>query len=583
MLIFARRNLVPRDLPGNRLCVLLEGSWAEETTLRQSLDEQIDAPRFEYLDEQAEQLAERIVASAVTGEADAPNFADLNVLRLRYAALKWLRPIVYFGDLQAKWVMSHVDLFVAAERDAEYIALFQALARRHGLTVRVHEQPGTTAAKPSSSAPSNPWWREALGRFGTWPAVAGKPTARTLFVGNPRLLDGVCDELLSRGGAAAWLYDRFAVRAWVQRLGSGVAWLTCDETSPTANRFPPQLLRNPIVHADVDLSDVVEAWYRTWRFALGSTQTRQWRRVSEHFAAQDFRRVVVDEDQTPLNRIVVRMAALQGVPSHVVQHGVCGVRFGYAPLAADRICAWDDGSRRQLETWRVAADRIVVTGSPYQEAFVHESLESRRRLRANREHAPRRKQIALIAVTPPRDERPDAISFHLTSRTHVEMLRAVCAAVAELADAELVVKLHPRAVGCDSLSAQALGDFPQLRHRVVTRESLSQTLADADCVISCASTGGLDAAAGGIPVVQVLPRGSGNVNPAEWYGLLGTARSLEELRPLLARALAAGVTEVTPPPFVAARRIVDSFDEAPPPASPPDDDEKSEPSRQRPR
>jgi hypothetical protein len=65
------------------------------------------------------------------------------------------------------------------------------------------------------------------------------------------------------------------------------------------------------------------------------------------------------------------------------------------------------------------------------------------------------------------------------------------------------------------------------------RERLADLVAAADCVLSCASSAGIEAARAGRPVIQLLPAGSGNILPAEWYGLRGSARSLEELRQLL--------------------------------------------------
>ncbi|MBL9083321.1 MAG: hypothetical protein JNK76_16015, partial [Planctomycetales bacterium] len=49
------------------------------------------------------------------------------------------------------------------------------------------------------------------------------------------------------------------------------------------------------------------------------------------------------------------------------------------------------------------------------------------------------------------------------------------------------------------------------------------------------------------PVVQILPEGSGDMIPAAWYGMLGSARSLAELRPLLAQALATPRPAKLPP------------------------------------
>jgi len=97
--------------------------------------------------------------------------------------------------------------------------------------------------------------------------------------------------------------------------------------------------------------------------------------------------------------------------------------------------------------------------------------------------------------------------------------------------------MHPRAPHDPEL-VQALRSFPRLRNKVLVAAPLHEVLATADCVLSCVSSAGIEAAAAGLPVVQLLPQGSGSILPADWYGLLGSARTLDELRPLLREALA---------------------------------------------
>ena len=74
-----------------------------------------------------------------------------------------------------------------------------------------------------------------------------------------------------------------------------------------------------------------------------------------------------------------------------------------------------------------------------------------------------------------------------------------------------------------------------------TQPSLDRILPNVDVVLSCGSTGGIEAAALGWPVIQLLPSGSGDLLPAEASGLLGTARGEAELAFLLPLALQRGV------------------------------------------
>ncbi|MBN8626766.1 MAG: hypothetical protein J0M17_14890 [Planctomycetes bacterium] len=555
--VFARRTLVPPDFSATAPALLLEGSWPEDAPYRHALDDLIASPQFEHLDRDAQRLVEQLATAAAPTGADQPNFTDVNTLKLRYAAVKWLRIVAYCRH----WPETIPDgcavkLHLAGEQDAEYAALWQRAADAYGfrLDIRSLSSTAETSTSPTApSAPAGPAWKRWLAwAFADRPEGRSKSTSnkrRILFVGNPRLLDGVCDEARRRGVEVAWLYDQLPARAWLRRIGQGVSWLTCEGASTGERSIPHQLLAgdpasNQVEYEGVDLRSTVEAWYRHWAPQQAGKQTRQWSAVARHFAERRFTHVLLDEDATPLARTVIAHARAAGVPSWVVQHGVCGVRFGFVPLRADGIFAWDEGSRRQLEAWGEKPAKIVVAGSPYHDDFLRQVIAARRR---HTEPERRTKRILLAAVPSPRDERPDAVEFHLTRRTFEQMLAIVCEAVAKLPDVELVVKLHPRATGCDPALLSSLRRHPRLKYSIVQKPSLAEAVADVDCVISCASSAGVDAALASIPVVQILPEGSGDMIPAAWYGMLGSARSLAELRPLLAQALATPRPAKLPP------------------------------------
>lgn len=82
------------------------------------------------------------------------------------------------------------------------------------------------------------------------------------------------------------------------------------------------------------------------------------------------------------------------------------------------------------------------------------------------------------------------------------------------------------------------------------KASLERCLRDIDCVVSCGSSAGIDATLAGLPVVQLLPAGSGEVLPHDQWGLAGTARSAAELKVLVGQVLS-GVC----PPTAADPRV----------------------------
>jgi len=225
-----------------------------------------------------------------------------------------------------------------------------------------------------------------------------------------------------------------------------------------------------------------------------------------------------------------------------VQHGICGVRFGFAPLLADRFCAWDDGSRRQMEAWGAGSQRIAVTGSPYQERVVEQATAAdaapASRVRSTEAGRPWAPRILLIGTIPPRDDRPDSIAYHLTTQNYEQLLAAALSAVAEMPHDELAIRNHPR-TGVDQGLRRLLAAHPQLRVRDTSAIPIAADLERSDIVLSFPSSGALDAVRLGKPVIQLAPADSHEVAPAEWYGFFGTAGTLAELRQLLAAAMAA--------------------------------------------
>jgi hypothetical protein len=144
--------------------------------------------------------------------------------------------------------------------------------------------------------------------------------------------------------------------------------------------------------------------------------------------------------------------------------------------------------------------------------------------------------VLLLGTTPPRDERPDAVTMRMTRRTYEDMLRSAFSAVAGIEQAELIVRPHPRAPD-DPTVWRLCVELPHLRVKVVRRGRLAARLRRVDCVLSCGSTAGVEAAAAGLPVIQLVPHGVVDFPQAERFGMLGTASTEPELRRLLDEVL----------------------------------------------
>jgi hypothetical protein len=170
--------------------------------------------------------------------------------------------------------------------------------------------------------------------------------------------------------------------------------------------------------------------------------------IDAHFRRVRPDTILLDEDATPLARAAVAVGRHFGAASLVVQHGAPCCRFGFAPLAADRILVWGRSSRRQLIRWGVSPEQIRITGSPRHDRL-WAMFRGARRHAARTGSLPRKPgtplRVLLLATMPPSDHRPDAVAFHLTSRTYGEMLRRAFSVLAGMPRIRLTVKLHPRA------------------------------------------------------------------------------------------------------------------------------------------
>jgi len=562
--VFARHDLIRRRPKGEKPAVLLEGSWDTATTspVHEALDDAIDG-RFDWIDRLAADWAETAAEADRSGRDDGSlplgiSAAYLNALGLRYYLVKLLRVATYFTELRPLRAGRCVELTAAAGRDDDYGQLISQLCLAAGACCRIRWI--VTRPTRDDFFPPLALWRRCLERISrVWQPVAQRSTARPRVVlcGNPRLLAPVCRELLERRCQVWWLYDRFAVKSWFRWQAAGVGQLVCNTSLGRTNAFrsPPAA----IVPADgfhfrgVDLAASLTNWLARRVTTHGRQQTRMIERIDAHFRNVRPDVLVLDEDATPLARAAVAIGRRHGVRSLVVQHGVPCCRFGFAPLAADRILVWGRSSQRRLIDWGVPPERITITGSPQQPSPPAPLPEEEGRLRLrstgvrsdgearfdgeNEVRIPSLPpRILLLATVAPRDQRPDAVALHLTGRTYAEMLRLAFRVVAGIDGVELIVKLHPRTTD-DPVVRSLQAELPGLRSRVVRRGSLAPWLDGIDCVLSCGSSAGVEATLWGLPVIQLVPPRATGFPPHEHWGMTGTAHDEKGLQEHLARVL----------------------------------------------
>ncbi len=514
--------------------VVLAGAWPQEQSkLVVELDSTIDC-RYTWLDREAEHLAELAGGGLPDYGAGLPA-PWVNALGLRYYLVKLLRVIEYFSSVEPPQ-KGQCFCLIADRADGDDVAIITTICRRAGAECHVRWRGSQPDAEPSVTEPEE-WWRRSMRILANRLQLPGhmrRGGSRVVLCGNPRFLDPLCQVLHERKCRIWWLYDRFAVKPFWRWHLRGIPQLTCqnnphrdDEPGNAPIDLPPLPFRG------IDLHDLVLEWLNR-RLAGRRRDQRRWLdQIDRHFQQIRPNLLVMDEDATPMKRIALAAARHYGGKSFVVQHGAPVARFGFAPLAADGLFAWGLSTREQLQRWDIPSERVLVTGSPS-----HDSLQKTLR----RSRAPQQvpsgspPRILLLATVPPRDCRPDVIELNLNSRSYGEMIEAAFAAAEAIPGATLVLKPHPR-TKTDLAIEQAISRHPHLRVEPVRSGSLAQSLRGIDCVLSCLSSAGIEATLADVPVIQLVPRGAGQVLPSERWGLLGSASSAAELLPVLEEAL----------------------------------------------
>ena len=528
ILLYCRYGLVDSAARRQSPAVLLEGSWPESQRRDDSLalDDVIDG-RFEWVDCEAERLAS--AAARWPGWSGWPAGAHpawISALALRYELVKLIRVVAFLTEVRRPRAGGRIELVAERRRDEGYAHVVAGVGERAGAEAIVRWRSTVPGLEGRGTEPSRGRrWAARLAERLDAPLQRSSLDPRVVLCGNPALLGPVCSELLRRGAGLWWLYHRWAARSWLRWRPRGVGQLVCDLTPKMEppQPGPPGRLE---CHG-VDLGPAVWRWLVERLRRRGATQQQMVRAVDAHFRRLRPDWVLLDQDATPLARAAVVAARRWGARTAVIQHGAPCCRFGFAPLEADLFFAWGPPSRDQLVAWGVPAERILLAGHPRH--CPPPGSTTARRVDGGR------LRVLVLATMPPRDERPDAAALHLTRQTYREMLRWACAVAVERG-AELVVRLHPRADE-DSVVGQVLAEYPRLRVRVVRRGSLERWVGWADCVLSCVSSAGVEAAAAGAAVIQLLPAGSVDILPATAWGMLGTARSFGELHVLMARAV----------------------------------------------
>ncbi|HWR83514.1 MAG TPA: hypothetical protein VN285_09435 [Candidatus Deferrimicrobium sp.] len=196
--------------------------------------------------------------------------------------------------------------------------------------------------------------------------------------------------------------------------------------------------------------------------------------------------VVLASDSHKFARMVTLLARRLGVKSFVIQHGATVGKHAYVPLFADRIAVWGQISRQWFLENDVPAERIVVTGAPGLDRLF-ELKRSSAGSTDNKNGVP----PTLVVATNPIGQ---SLNFRFWN--------IVCEGLRPLsAQCQIVLKLHPGESDQDFFAARAKES--RLPWNIVTRGDIHELILRAAAVITTQSTVGIEAVAGGTPLIVV--------------------------------------------------------------------------------
>jgi hypothetical protein len=393
-----------------------------------------------------------------------------------------------------RWVVPEAagDLLVSALR----VAGIEALPAPD---TRPPEPPAYSSHRLLSTLLGRPW----RGRS-SWLALGG----------------GGVNDLLEREGARGFpitlLASRLPPRRILLRLAFGYDLLSTLSSSPNLGSVLGQLAASPGAGSDDPAAKLSLAALATMLAprVLKESQAELQRAIQAGWAALGWfrdrgRGVLTPDDALPYTRAVVAMAALAGRPAVVVQHGAIVAREDRNHQVSGNSLTWGPVFNEVLVREMGSRHRPWVMGYP--------GAALARRPRGDRD-------IVLFLGTA-----GHAITLETQPRHQQTVLDMLAAALVSLRrPVELLIRPHHS----DESALRLPPGAERLRARICRRGSLGRTLRGVTLMVTTVSTGIIEAALAGLPVVACpettteLVRGMKGIPGVHWASSAGEASEL---------------------------------------------------------
>ncbi|SFR47109.1 surface carbohydrate biosynthesis protein [Halorubrum sodomense] len=183
---------------------------------------------------------------------------------------------------------------------------------------------------------------------------------------------------------------------------------------------------------EVDLTPALQS--RGWLYS-----TLQYPRVVRYvhmmqnmFRTEQPAMVLLKNDGPLPTRAVATVAADEGIPSLLIQHGVDLPSRRYVPVS-DQIAVWGERWQKVMQAKGVEPERTEVTGAPQFDHLARYSAKDRSQVRERLSIPVDRQAFTVLLASQPFDD---------TIRS--DLIQTAMDAVNELPDVELILRPHPR-------------------------------------------------------------------------------------------------------------------------------------------
>jgi len=243
--------------------------------------------------------------------------------------------------------------------------------------------------------------------------------------------------------------------------------------------------------------------------------------------------VITDEDSTEFNRQLVYLSRKRDIPTMVVLHGFPMAPLGFVPLVADHIAVWGRQIQTIFKEWKVAEDRIFITGCPKFDSLC-KTFEGSRDLKQNIckkfDWSPEGPLVLVLAPFMRQNALENFEGINWNPSFVLEFADFILKLAQDLPTVNFIYKFHSGT--WDSETYQRVvrknGGIPQ-NMKWITRGIATDYIPASNIVFTDTSSGGFEAILLQKPVVYMDFISASNYYPLGSYGVQ-TVNSLDVIR-----------------------------------------------------